>query len=91
VEFEWDELKSERNRMARGSPFEVAVVMFAGPLLAQVDSRRDYGEPRVRVIGVAGGLILTCVYTDRDARRRISSLHRANRRERDAYRAAYPD
>jgi uncharacterized DUF497 family protein len=34
------------------------------------------------------GEILACVYTDRAEMRRIISLRHANRRERDAYRAA---
>jgi len=50
---------------------------------------RDYRETRYRAIGVAGGAVLHCVYTPRDATRRIVSLRYANRKERDAYRARY--
>ena len=41
----------------------------------------------MQAIGMVGGLILLCVYTDRGTVRRIISLRHANRRERDAYRA----
>jgi uncharacterized protein len=87
--FEWDETKSIINAKARGLPFEIAMALFDGPTLESLDRRRDYGEPRVKAIGRVIGQILVCVYTDREAVRRIISLRAANRRERDAYRAAY--
>ncbi len=65
--------------------------MFDGPIIEQTDRRQDYGEVRMQAVGAVGGLILLCVYTDRDTARRIISLRRANRRERDAYRATFPD
>jgi len=64
--------------------------MFDGQTLEQLDARRDYREVRVQAVGTVGGLILLCVYTDRGLTRRIISLRQANRRERDAYRAAFP-
>jgi uncharacterized DUF497 family protein len=86
MEFEWDEAKSERNRIERGLPFDLAEALFNGPLVERTDDRRDYGEVRVQVIGQIGTSILVCVYTDRDGVRRIISLRDANRRERNAYR-----
>ncbi len=87
MDFEWDETKSERNRIARDLPFALAIELFDGRFIEQVDSRHDYGETRLRAIGLAGGLIVICVYTDRGSVRRIISLRRAKRRERNAYRA----
>lgn len=87
MDFEWDETKSERNRMVRDLPFALAIELFDGRFIEQVDGRHDYGETRLLAIGVAGGLILACVYTDRGPVRRIISLRRANRGERNAYRA----
>ncbi len=56
------------------------------------DRRRDYKERRMVAIGVADGIHLTVVYTDRrapdDPYRRIISARRSNRRERQVYRAA---
>jgi uncharacterized DUF497 family protein len=89
--FEWDDAKSRRNTAERRLPFELAVVMFDGPTLEAVDSRRDYGEVRVRAIGTVRNLCLVCIYTDRGETRRIISLRLANGKERDAYRTTYPD
>ena len=86
--FEWDQAKSDRNLAERGLPFDLAMAMFDGPTLEMVDAQRDYGEMRVKAIGVVRGLCLVCVYTDRPDCRRIISLRLANRRERDGYRAA---
>ena len=88
MDFEWDEAKSERNRIERRLPFDLAMALFEGPVLEQIDGRQDYGEKRVQAVGTAAGKTLLCIYTDRDHARRIISLRYANRRERDAYRAA---
>jgi len=90
MDFEWDHAKSERNELERGLPFELAVLLFDGPVIERVDDRRGYGEIRIRAIGAVGGLTLHCVYTRRGETRRIISLRYANRKERDAYRATYP-
>jgi uncharacterized DUF497 family protein len=86
MEFEWDEAKSERNRIARGLPFRLAIAIFEGHVVGWEDARRDYGEVRVSAIGQSEGQILACVYTDRDGKRRIISLRRASRKERHDYR-----
>ena len=89
MDFEWDRAKSERNEVERGLPFELAVLLFDGPVIERVDDRRRYGETRIRAIGAVGGVTLHCVYTQRGGVRRIISLRYANRKERDAYRATY--
>jgi uncharacterized DUF497 family protein len=88
-DFEWDQAKSDRNRLERRLPFDLAIALFDGPTLEQPDIRQDYREVRMMAIGMAHGLIMHCVYTDRNGVRRIVSLRPANRRERDAYRAAF--
>lgn len=72
-------------------PFRLAILLFRSPLLRRVDDRQDYGEVRIKAIGVVGDHILHCVYTDRGAVCRVISLRYANRRERDAYRATFGD
>ncbi|MBV9748466.1 MAG: BrnT family toxin [Acetobacteraceae bacterium] len=79
MDFEWDEAKSERNRVVRDLPFALAIELFDGQTLEQADNRRDYGEKRLQAIGLVGNLIVVCIYTDRGAARRIISLRRANR------------
>lgn len=84
MDFEWDQAKSERNRIERGLPFGLAVELFEGPVIERADNRRDYGEGRMQAIGRVGSVILLCVYTDRGEVRRVISLRDANRRERNA-------
>lgn len=90
MDFEWDLTKSQRNEADRGLPFELAILMFDGPVLERVDERRGYGEVRVRAIAAVEGAVLHCVYTMRGDVRRIISVRYADRKERDAYRATFP-
>lgn len=89
VRFGWDPRKSHENLRARGFDFEFASLVFEGPTLEREDQRRDYGEKRVIAIGLAQGIALTVVYTDRAEAgvvvRRIVSARLSNRRERQAY------
>jgi uncharacterized DUF497 family protein len=87
--FEWDPAKSDRNRLERGLPFDLAVMLFDRPTLERPDARLDYREARTLAIGMIGTVALVCVYTDRGLARRIISLRPANRRERDVYRTAF--
>jgi len=64
--------------------------MFDGPTLETIDARRDYGEVRVKAIGVVRGACLVCVYTDRGDVRRIISLRLAGGKERNGYGATLP-
>lgn len=65
MRFNWDARKSNRNFKERGFDFEFATQIFDGPTLERIDSRRDYGERRVVALGLAQGIALTVVYTDR--------------------------
>lgn len=89
MRFTWDPEKSDANLAARGFDFDFATLIFAGPTLEREDTRQDYGERRVIAVGLAQGIALTVVYTDRsvaaDIERRIISARRSNRRERKAY------
>ena len=93
MRFSWDARKSEANFAARGFDFEFATLVFDGPTLERVDDRADYGERRVIAVGLADGLHLTVVYTDRGSARemvrRIISARRSNRQERRIYDQAY--
>lgn len=90
MEFSWDPAKSEENLRLRGFDFAFASLIFSGPTLEREDRRQDYGEPRVIAIGLAGGLEVTFVYTDRlqagnRVERRLISARRSNRHERKGY------
>lgn len=93
MRFSWDARKSNRNLRERGFDFEFATQVFESSTLERVDSRRDYGERRVVALGVAQGIALTVVYTDRadeggEINRRIISARKSDRREREAYKKA---
>jgi hypothetical protein len=90
MRFTWDRAKSEVNHRERGLDLAFASLIFDGPILMVEDSRRDYGERRFVAIGVADGLHLTVVFTDREGKggrvtRRIISARRSNKRERQHY------
>jgi len=88
--FEWDPKKSEANLRDRGFDFEFAALVFEGPTIEKEDRRRAYGEKRIAAIGLADGVHLTVVYTDRiepegGLVRRIISARRSNKRERQTF------
>ena len=93
MELSWDPAKSDENLRLRGFDFEFASLVFRGPTLELEDRRHDHGETRVIAIGLAQGVELTVVYTDRrpsdtSIERRIISARRSNRHERKAYQAS---
>ena len=96
MRFTWDPRKSERTLADRGFDFAFATLIFEGPTLERLDTRHDYGEVRWVALGLADGIPVTVVYTDRTAAeggtvvRRIISARLSNRRERQAYFEAFP-
>jgi uncharacterized DUF497 family protein len=82
MEFDWHSDKHERNLRERGLGFDVAALIFEGPVLEFADSRRDYGEDRIKALGLVEGVLLSVVYTERGALRWIISARRASRKER---------
>ena len=65
MRFAWDRSKSDANLRDRGFDFAFASLIFDGPTVEVEDRRRNYGETRIVAIGLADGLHLTVVYTDR--------------------------
>lgn len=95
MRFDWDPRKSDQNFAVRGFDFAFAALIFEGPTLERLDTREDHGETRLVAVGMADGIALTLVYTDRAAPagatvRRIISARLSNRRERQAYAQAFP-
>lgn len=84
--FEWDEQKNKENIRKHGLDFADAPEVFLGPLLADLDTREDYGEDRYIGIGFLRGLVVVIVFTDRgDDTIRIISLRKALKHERDKF------
>jgi uncharacterized protein len=69
----------------RGVYFEDAAVVFEGPTIEVVDTRRDYGETRIICYGLLGGRLVVVGYTPRGEDRHVFSMRKANGREEKRY------
>ena len=87
LEFEWDEAKAKTNFQSHGVSFALAKTVFKDAFgIDRVDDRRDYGEERSVIIGMAeGNVLLLVAYTEREQRIRIISARRATQYEQDDY------
>jgi uncharacterized DUF497 family protein len=87
VEYAWDVAKAAENRRRHGIDFTDAIAAIEDPnRLEGIDSRLDYGEERIRVIGMAADNVLFVVVTMRGDRTcRIISARKATRHEQDRY------
>ncbi len=83
--FEFDPEKNARNIRARGISFERFADMDLETALAVDDTRVDYGERRIRIIGHIGGRLRAAVITHRGHNVRVISLRRARSREERTY------
>jgi uncharacterized DUF497 family protein len=61
VKITFDPTKSERNAQARGLPFERAEFDFETAVY-QIDARHEYGERRMRALGLLGGRVHALVF-----------------------------
>ncbi len=87
MEFGWDDPKHQKNIRERGFGFDYAARIFAsGDRIERVDDRREYGEVRMRALGLVGPDLLHVVYTDRGIVRWIISARLASRKERRQWR-----
>jgi uncharacterized protein len=84
--FEWDEAKADENYAKHGVGFETARQVFRDPFaIERLDDREDYGEDRFILTGMAEGVVLIVVHTERDGRSRLISARRATKHEQDDY------
>jgi len=86
VDYEWDVAKAAENRRKHGIDFVDSIAAIEDPNRLEAIDRREYGEERIRVIGMAIGNVLFVVMTLRGERTcRIISARRATRYEQDRY------
>ncbi len=87
MKFEWHEAKAEANLQAHGVSFDLAKSVFKDPFaIERLDDRKDYGERRFVIIGMAEGhVVLFVAFTEREERIRIISARRATQHEQDDY------
>ena len=82
---EFDPEKSAKNVRERGVGFERFADMEFETAISVEDTRKDYGERRMRVLGGIDGELHAAVITPRGEKIRVISLRRANKREEHAY------
>lgn len=80
MEIEFDPKKSEANTVERGLPFSVAADFDFETAWYRVDDRRDYGETRIRALGLIGNRLHALVFTETGTGIRVISLRKANPR-----------
>lgn len=88
--YEWDAAKAAENRRRHGIDLTDSIAALEDPnRIEELDGRFEYGEERIRIIGMAVGNVLFVVVTLRDERTcRIISARRATRHEQDRYYAS---
>ena len=85
MQYEHDPEKLAANVAKHGVWFDEAEGFEWESALVKVDSRREYGEPRLLAIAYIGERLHVMVFTLRVNAVRIISLRRANRREEREY------
>ena len=81
MQYEWDDIKNERNMLERGLDFGLVQDFAWDDAIIVEDVRRNYGERRLRALGAIANKLHVLVYTLRGDTLRIISLRRANKRE----------
>jgi uncharacterized DUF497 family protein len=90
--FEWDKAKNRANIRKHGLDFADAEEIFRGVLVADPDTREDYGERRWIGLGMLRGRTMHVVFAEREPDMiRIISLRKATRRENEQYEKAIQD
>jgi uncharacterized DUF497 family protein len=87
VQYEWDNGKAADNLRKHGVGFTDATAALEDTnRLEEIDTRFEYGEERIQVIGMARGRVLFLIVTVRDENIcRIISARKATRDEEDRY------
>jgi len=85
VEITFDPRKSERNLRERGLGFEMVSEFDLNSAIYAIDSRKDYGEVRIRALGFIQDTLYALVFTMRGRVLRVISLRKASRKERNRY------
>ncbi|HEX8378932.1 MAG TPA: BrnT family toxin [Allosphingosinicella sp.] len=85
MKIEFDPAKRDWTLRERHLDFARAGIIFDRFILTEEDTREDYGEERFLTYGVLDEQVVACVWTRRGEARRIISLRRADKYEREIY------
>ena len=83
--FEWDSDKRASNIIKHGFDFVDALVFFADIAMDKAEEREVEGEKRYLSIGCVSDIVVATIYTNRGENRRIISMRKAKRYERENY------
>ena len=81
----FDNAKDAANLSKHGLSLSDAEKLEWEDALIWQDTRRDYGETRMIALGAIGERLYCVVYVDREEVRRITSLRKANNKEKILY------
>lgn len=81
VEVTFDPAKNDKNFRERGLPFERYGEFDFLTAVFSVDTRREYGEVRRRLLGLLDGRVHALVFVETSKGFRVTSFRRANSRE----------
>jgi len=87
LNFEWDQIKSQKNEKRHGVSFREGMTAFADKLSYTIaDPEHFMGEYRFLLLGLSSsGSLLVISHTERGDRIGIISARRATKREREQY------
>lgn len=85
MEIEFDPAKREWTLRERGLDLAKAGRIFDRFEITDEDEREDYGEDRFVTLGLLDDTIVVCGWTQRRDARRIISLRKADKDEREVY------
>ena len=85
MELEFDKAKRDETLRTRGLDFARCSEIFIAPHFTLEDDRYDYDEPRFITAGSLDNRMVVIVWTQRNEKRRIISLRKANVREKNFF------
>ncbi len=89
MQFSYDATKDQANIEKHGVSLALAGELEWDSLFVMEDTRKDYGEVRMRGFTFYGERLYAVVFTDRGDMRRIISLRKANDKEKAFYVSNY--
>jgi len=81
----FDPAKNAKNILERGLPFERVADLAWDTAVSVEDTRKDYGERRIRVTGFLGERLHVAVITVRGDATHVMSFRKANKKEVKRY------
>ena len=85
MRYDFDPGKDATNLSKHGLSLAAAAELSWEAALVWLDDRADYGEVRMVALAPIGDILFFVAFVDRETKRRIISLRRANRREVNHY------